>query len=133
MKKELEDFYFDLKLPVSAIVQKLTREDRISKPAIQVALENIWMMIDTGKIEIKRTDIVKTVRKLSRKIEASEKREIYTRKYESERKELAILRAKKVRYENIRRTNIHDLAMTHVPYWIMVGSILALVYFFGGK
>ena len=48
MKKDIEEFYFDMKLPVGAILQKLLGE-RISKPSIQAALEKIWKQFSERK------------------------------------------------------------------------------------
>lgn len=134
MKKQIEDFYFDMNLPVSAIINRILR-DRIPSPVpcIQAALENIWKQIDKGEIEVKRNNIVKTVRIEAKRINASEKKEFYTRKYEGERIELRILRGLRIRYQNIQRANIHDLALIHTPYWVLIASVLAFVYFFGGN
>jgi len=127
MKKEIEDFYFDLKLPVSAILKKLVERERIPKPSVCAALENIWMMKSTGKIEIKRIHIINTVRKKAKHIDGSLNRDIYTRKYEAERRELKDLRDKKEKFQNIRQNNMYDI----IPYWIMIGILSVILYFSG--
>ncbi len=132
MKTEIEDYYFNMVLPVSAIINKLLPE-KISKPAIQAAIESIWNQVDKGEIEVKRARLVNEVRKKAKYIEASENKEIYTRKYESERIELKELRVKKLKYESIRRSNICDNFIFHGIYGVVIGSVVALVYFLGGN
>ena len=134
MKKQIEDFYFNMNLPVSAIIDRLL-QDRIhpSIPSIQAALESIWKQSNKKEIEVKRSKMVNEVRKKAKYIEASEKKDVYTYKYESERKELKQLRNKKAKFEQNRRLNLYDLTVFHIPYWIMIVSILVSVYFLGSN
>lgn len=75
MKKQIEDFYFNMNLPVSAIIDRLL-QDRIhpSIPSIQAALESIWKQSNKKEIEVKRSKMVNEVRKKAKYIEASEKK-----------------------------------------------------------
>ena len=130
MKKQIEDFYFDMKLPVSAIIRKLVKLERIPKVSVQSALEAVWKQIDTGEIEVERIHIVNTVRKKAKDIDGSVNKDVYTRKYESERKELKELRVKKIKYESIRRTNICDNLIVHGIYAVLFGIVL-FAYFYG--
>ncbi len=132
MNRKIEDYFSspEINLPVSEIIKRgLERERLKSKPCIQAAIEESYK--GRASLNTKRCKIAWNIWKRARQIENDKDRAHYTSKYEGERKELKSLRIKKIKYETIQRANISDLAMIHVPYWIMIGSILALIYFFG--
>ena len=132
MKKKIEDYFSspEINLPVSQIIKKGIERERIrSKPCIQAAIDEYYN--NRASINIKRFKIAWWIWRRARQIENDKNRAQYTAKYEGERKELKSLRLRKIKYEKIQRANIHDMVMIHCPYWIMIGSILALLYFFG--
>ena len=129
MKKEIEYWWMSYDLPVSDVIRiGLRNNSQLTKPAIQAAIEAVYKE-NNPDLTIPRWKLAWTVWKYARIIEASEKRAIYVRKYEGERKELVILRVKKIKYEQIRRANFDNTILLFSPYWIMIGLLGMIIYF----
>ena len=134
MKKEIEDYFSspEINLPVTKIIKRGLERERIkSKPCIQAAIEEYYN--NRASINIKRFKIAWWIWKRAKQIENDKDRKKYTAKYESERKELTLLRARKVRYENIRMTNIKENIIVHGIYWVILLGILIGIFTVGGN
>lgn len=103
---------------------------QLTKPGIQTAIERVYTENKYGLI-IPRHRLAWKAWAYAVAIDASEKRAYHVAKYEGERKELVQLRLMKMKYKNIKRSNIHDLIIDHMPYWIVISTILVGVYFLG--
>ena len=131
MKKNIEDWWMGYNLPISEVIRIGIRDNpQLTKPAIQAACEAVYKE-NNPKLVLFRYQLAWTAWRYARVIESSEKRAIYVQKYEADRKDLVKLKAKKIKYERIRQVNIYDLSMFHGPYWIMILSILTLIYSLG--